>query len=673
MEFEDDLTAPVWDELGTGKPNIVEQKKQRYNGDRKVDLEFGSFGMGSTSLGLKTEGLDHVVDIDSGTVVNSNDHGNDELYLWGDHPDTSDLKGTLEGEEDKKLIDQLAPPSLSSLDISGVDVEITSVDENKPLFGDVGKGDDIFPLKLDTESNNILKDRKVSSSSLSKSSKRNVLFTYSRSSHQRNKNSDDNSISKDDISEVDDPLSPKKKIDKLILLDSLPNKNNNDISHSNTDELELSINEDQESSLSEHVKNKREMVSGSEEEEIVEAPVDFIINVTDPIKVGDMTSAHVEYLITSKSPLLEPNSSSVYRRYSDVRWLYRQLQSNHWGRVVPPPPEKQIIGRFQVNFIEYRRSQFELMLRDIANDPVLQKDDAFISFLTSVDFFNERRILERLSGSYASNDSSDLSEVAISEIKLLGKEDAELVIREGGIDSEYSSSFMNITFISPMKYRETDETLKKEKQKIDILELHLKQLYRSLDLIDLGDREILKSIEEFSDSLQLLSPSELLEKSNILLSKFSRAHIELNEILKNYNFGDLPKLCMIQDYYVRSILSLKAIFNQRDKLGYYLIIVEDDYLKLRTRVHKAEGSPLATTNAKKVDMMKDECLLLENRYKRIKYKWNEIGKEIKKELIRFNFDKFISIKAKILNFVELSILIQHKKLEIWEQFYKESL
>lgn len=130
------------------------------------------------------------------------------------------------------------------------------------------------------------------------------------------------------------------------------------------------------------------------------------ITVGDPMKIGDITSAHIIYTIYVKNrATLEGNSDNkdkfvssepVSRRYRDFRWLYHQLQNNHPGYIIPPPPTKQTyIGRFNENFIENRRLSLEKMLTKISNISNLCQDPDFIMFLKSTDFINESKERDR--------------------------------------------------------------------------------------------------------------------------------------------------------------------------------------------------------------------------------------------------------------------------------------
>lgn len=51
--------------------------------------------------------------------------------------------------------------------------------------------------------------------------------------------------------------------------------------------------------------------------------------------------------------------------------------------MVPPPPEKQAVGRFDSNFVESRRAALERMLNKTAAHPILQHDGDLKLFLES--------------------------------------------------------------------------------------------------------------------------------------------------------------------------------------------------------------------------------------------------------------------------------------------------
>ncbi|SCV06181.1 LANO_0H23882g1_1 [Lachancea nothofagi CBS 11611] len=394
----------------------------------------------------------------------------------------------------------------------------------------------------------------------------------------------------------------------------------------------------------------------------------YTIEVVDPLKVGDLTFAHVEYTICSKSEKLNPPEVRVQRRYRDFRWLYRQLQNNHWGKIIPPPPEKQAVGRFKDDFIESRKLQMERMLNKIAQDKDLQDDADFMMFLQSQNFGQDSKVREHLTGSNASSDSNDISEIHISAIELLGQEDAVNVMKNGGLD-ESQKGFMNISFASLPKYTESDTFFVEQKQAIDILEEQLKQLCKSLEIVDTQRNDLASVTEEFANTIKSLEELEVSKKGSEILVNFADVHLRIKESLQRSTMQEALTLGVTIDEYMRSLGSIRAVFNQRSKLGYYAVVVEHDLLKKRTQLERNNHKGPSD----KVEALNKDSRVLEDRHYKIKTKWQEIGATIRKELRRNDFDKMVDFRNSIEIFLESSIETQKECIELWETFYQNNL
>ncbi|CAI4036379.1 hypothetical protein SMKI_15G2210 [Saccharomyces mikatae IFO 1815] len=420
------------------------------------------------------------------------------------------------------------------------------------------------------------------------------------------------------------------------------------------------------------VEANSEMVKKTKKESKVlstEKPVAFNVEVKDPVKVGELTSIHVEYTVISESPLLELKYAQVSRRYRDFRWLYRQLQNNHWGRVIPPPPEKQSVGSFKQDFIENRRFQMDTMLKKICQDSVLQKDKDFLLFLTSDDFGSESKRRAFLTGSGAINDSNDLSEIRISEIQLLGAEDAADVLRNGGIDAESHKGFMNISFSSLPRYNETDEFFIEKKQKMDELEDNLKRMGKSLEMVDTSRNSLAASTEEFSSTLETLASLNISESNSELLNNFADVHKSIKSSLERSSLQETLTMGVMLDEYIRSLASVKAIFNQRAKLGYFLVVLENDKNKKHSQLEKLGQD----VHSEKFKEIKTEFLTLERRHNLTRTHWQEIGERIKNEFESFSIDKIREFRNGMEISLEAAIESQKECIELWETFYQTNL
>uniref|UniRef100_A0A8C3C1Z9 Sorting nexin-2 n=1 Tax=Cairina moschata TaxID=8855 RepID=A0A8C3C1Z9_CAIMO len=124
---------------------------------------------------------------------------------------------------------------------------------------------------------------------------------------------------------------------------------------------------------------------------------DIEINVSDPEKVGDGMNAYMAYRVTTKTSLsmFHKNEFSVKRRFSDFLGLHSKLATKymHIGYIVPPAPEKSIVGMTKVKvgkedsssteFVEKRRAALERYLQRTVKHPTLLQDPDLRQFLES--------------------------------------------------------------------------------------------------------------------------------------------------------------------------------------------------------------------------------------------------------------------------------------------------
>lgn len=154
----------------------------------------------------------------------------------------------------------------------------------------------------------------------------------------------------------------------------------------------------------------------------------FSISVGDPHKVGDLTSSHTEYSVTTKttSKGYRNPEFTVSRRYRDFLWLYNQLHNNNPGVIIPPPPEKQAVGRFDADFVESRRAALERMLNKSAAHPVLQHDSDLKLFLESEAFNMDIKNKERKDPGLGENKGMFGSMLGSSSGKFIEHDDVRL-------------------------------------------------------------------------------------------------------------------------------------------------------------------------------------------------------------------------------------------------------
>ncbi|KAK3074003.1 Vacuolar protein sorting-associated protein vps5, partial [Teratosphaeriaceae sp. CCFEE 6253] len=149
----------------------------------------------------------------------------------------------------------------------------------------------------------------------------------------------------------------------------------------------------------------------------------FSISVGDPHTISSTTTSHTAYTVITTTTSRgynaggpSPTPFTVTRRYRDFLWLYDRLHENAPGVIVPPPPEKQAVGRFESSFVEMRRMALQRMVNRIASHPILMHDSDLKVFLESesfnVDVKHKDRMRDPLLG--ASESKGFMSSIGIS-------------------------------------------------------------------------------------------------------------------------------------------------------------------------------------------------------------------------------------------------------------------
>lgn len=426
------------------------------------------------------------------------------------------------------------------------------------------------------------------------------------------------------------------------------------------------------------------------------------IELSDPYKVGDLTNSFIEFQITT---ILSPNcilrgkkvseveherTFQVKRRYSDFRWLYRQLQQTYWGYIIPSPPDKSLKNLFTVSDhdkLSLKRKDLLLnMLVKIASNPHLQYDDNYLEFLTNLEsqkFSEYYKIKDQETLSYAVNDPLDLSEISrLSEYKLFGKDDGLNFYEEAkGMETEqflekkitqalrnYSSNNSSLTkalfgFAKTVmndgvenampRYNEPDTYFDEAEDCWDSLFTELKNLDNVLKSLKESKEKSMNDLANLSDVLKKMSEQNVSETFNRLYNAFSEVQTNISDVLRRSS--EIEKLIFsdyVQDQ-LRSLNNSTSIFNQRFKLGSILVLLEWIVKNKKLGKFVLEGETLKKW---------------ENRYNSVKMKWREIGVVIKRQLYEFDMNRVVEFRNCIEIYIETFKEQQKELIEIWETF-----
>nr|CAG8438660.1 3846_t:CDS:10 [Entrophospora candida] len=358
-----------------------------------------------------------------------------------------------------------------------------------------------------------------------------------------------------------------------------------DVDVSSTKDLDVisSVSNEKQNDNNEINANHSNQLDGSENG--LNPPI-FEISVEDPQKIGDPINAHTVYKTTSKD--FKNNDFTVLRRYRDFLWLYGQLTLRNPGVIVPPLPEKHVIGRFQDEFIENRRQALEKCLKKIISHPKLYKDRDLKIFLES-DNFN---------------------------IDVRSRVQSKSVLQSLGEAVSNATTFN--------KFTEMDDWFEGRKNQLDILESQLKTLLKSVELVVRQQKDLGGSTIEFGDSLTALSDIEARQ--------------------------DVVTLENTIEEYIRIIGSIKVALNSRTKVYQNWQNTTNDLQKKKSNYERLKSRN--GLSQERLSYMLAVIAEGENKVEDCRHEFEDVTKLIKAELDRFDKERVEDFKNSIESFLD---------------------
>ncbi|KUI57968.1 Vacuolar protein sorting-associated protein vps5 [Cytospora mali] len=361
----------------------------------------------------------------------------------------------------------------------------------------------------------------------------------------------------------------------------------------------------------------------------------FNITVGDPHKVGDLTSSHIVYSVRTKttSKAYKESEFEVKRRYRDFLWLYNTLHGNNPGVVVPPPPEKQAVGRFETNFVEARRAALEKMLNKSAAHPTLQHDADLKLFLESESFSADIKHKERREPNLGE------SKGMFSSLGLGG---------------------------SSSKFVEQDDWFHDRRVYLDALENQLKGLLKAMDTMVGQRKQMAEAAGDFSASLHALSTVELSPSLSGPLEALSDLQITIRDVYDRQAQQDVLTFGIIIEEYIRLIGSVKQAFGQRQKAFYAWHAAESEMQKRKANQDKLLRQ--GKSQQDRLNQVSAEVADAERKVHQAHLLFEDMGRLLRQELDRFEREKVEDFKSGVETFLESSVEAQKELIEKWETF-----
>ncbi|KAK8063276.1 hypothetical protein PG996_007928 [Apiospora saccharicola] len=362
----------------------------------------------------------------------------------------------------------------------------------------------------------------------------------------------------------------------------------------------------------------------------------FHISVGDPHKVGDLTSSHIVYSVRTRttSKGYKQPEFEVKRRYRDFLWLYNTMHGNNPGVVVPPPPEKQALNRFDQNFVESRRAALEKMCNKIAAHPTLQNDPDLKLFLESESF----------------------------NVDIKHKE------RRDPIPGESKGVFgsLGISVGSSNKFVEQDDWFHDRRVYLDALENQLKALMKSMDTMVSQRKAMAEAAGDFSASLHALSTVELSHTLSGPLDALSELQITIRDVYDRQAQQDVLTFGIIIDEYIRLIGSVKQAFGQRQKAFHSWHSAEAELQKRKATQDKLLRQ--GKSQQDRLNQVSAEVADSERKVHQARLLFDDMGRLMRAELDRFEREKVEDFKSAVETFLESAVEAQKELIEKWETF-----
>ncbi|XP_074667378.1 sorting nexin-2-like isoform X9 [Strix aluco] len=273
--------------------------------------------------------------------------------------------------------------------------------------------------------------------------------------------------------------------------------------------------------------------------------LDIEINVSDPEKVGDGMNAYMAYRVTTKTSLsmFHKSEFSVKRRFSDFLGLHSKLATKymHIGYIVPPAPEKSIVGMTKVKvgkedsssaeFVERRRAALERYLQRTVKHPTLLQDPDLRQFL----------------------ETSELPR-AVNTQALSGAGILRMVNKAADAVNKMT-----------IKMNESDAWFEEKQQQFENLDQQLRKLHASVEALVCHRKELSANTAAFAKSSAMLGNSEDHTALSRALSQLADVEEKIDQLHQKQAFADFYVFSELLGDYIRLIAAVKGVFDHRMK------------------------------------------------------------------------------------------------------------
>ncbi|XP_029289363.1 sorting nexin-1a [Cottoperca gobio] len=385
-----------------------------------------------------------------------------------------------------------------------------------------------------------------------------------------------------------------------------------------------------------------------EEEEEQEDKFEVFVSVKDPEKIGDGMNAYMAYKVTTQTqlPMFRNKTFTVRRRFSDFLGLYEKLSEKHGpnGFIVPPPPEKSILGMTKVkvgkddsssaDFVERRRGALERYLQRVINHPSLLQDPDVREFL-------ERDELPR----------------AVSTQALSGAGFLKMINKATDAVSKMT-----------IKMNESDVWFEEKLLEVESSDQHFRKLLALVESLVVHRKELSLNTASFAKSTAMLGSAEDNTALSRALSQLAEVEDKMEQLHQEQAANDTFSFAELIADYIRLLGAVRGSFDHRMKAWQRW----QDAQAVLQKKRETEAKLLWANKPDKLQLAKEEIAEWEAKVTQYERDFERVSATVRKEVVRFEKEKARNCKREIINYLECLLQSQQQLIKYWEAFLPEA-
>ncbi|XP_051917434.1 sorting nexin-1-like [Hippocampus zosterae] len=385
-----------------------------------------------------------------------------------------------------------------------------------------------------------------------------------------------------------------------------------------------------------------------EESSELEDKFDITVSITDPEKIGDGMTAYMAYKVSTRTTLgmFRNKTFTVRRRFSDFLGLYEKLSEKHGpnGFIVPPPPEKSILGMTKMkvgkedsssaDFVERRRGALERYLQRVVTHPSLLQDPDVREFL-------ERDELPR----------------AVSTQALSGAGFLKMINKATDAVSKMT-----------IKMNESDAWFEEKLQEVESADQQFRKLHALVESLVLHRKELSTNTASFAKSAAMLGSAEDNTALSRALSQLAEVEDKMEQLHQQQAANDTFGFAELIADFIRLLGAVRGSFDHRMKSWQRWQDAQSTLQKKR----EAEAKLQWANKPDKLQLAKEEIAEWEAKVTQFERDFDRVSATVRREVLRFEKEKARNFKRQIINYLENLLKSQQQMIKYWEAFLPEA-